>query len=237
MKCHNLAGASGVGSSDCRVGGPAAPAWVLHRRRATPGSHWRAPAPGAAASRRLHPEWGAGKNRPRRRGPEPVPRPATGGSPPIRRFATSVGSHRGPSTRWRAGTTPRSGASDVAAHQQQPRVEHRGGVGPLDVLEERDIDRAGAVVEGQEHHPAPTAHRRVWVATLTPATSTSARERHPSRSRERTIPSWFSMSPWNDTIWALTSSPRISTSARTCSADSSRAVRWEPGSGRRTTRA
>ena len=55
---------------------------------------------------------------------------------------------------------PAPGAPDHAADHQQPGVEDRGGVGPLDVLEERRVHRAGRVVEGQEDHPATGPDRR-----------------------------------------------------------------------------
>ena len=55
---------------------------------------------------------------------------------------------------------PAAGAPQLAAHEQQPGREHGRGVGPLGVLEEGRVDRAGAVVEGQEHHPPPRPDRR-----------------------------------------------------------------------------
>ena len=61
-----------------------------------------------------------------------------------------------------------AGAAQLAADHQQPGVEHGGGVGALGVLEERRVDRAGAVVEGQEHHPAPGPDRRGLGGDLDP---------------------------------------------------------------------
>src|SRR5262245_32640949 len=48
-----------------------------------------------------------------------------------------------------------TGTAYLAADHQQPGAEHGGGIGTLGILEERRVDRAGAVVEGQEHHAPP----------------------------------------------------------------------------------
>ena len=61
-----------------------------------------------------------------------------------------------------------TGAAQLAAHQQQPGAEHGGGVGALHVLEERRVDRAGGVVEGEEDDPAPGADRRGLGGDLDP---------------------------------------------------------------------
>ncbi len=57
----------------------------------------------------------------------------------------------------------------------------------------------------------------VWVATLTPATSTSAPLRRSSRSLARVTPSASSSSSWKLMTWRLMSMPRISSSASTIS--------------------
>ena len=61
-----------------------------------------------------------------------------------------------------------AGPAQLTADHQQPGAEHGGGVGTLDVLEEGRVDRAGAVVEGQEHHAAPGPDRRGLGGDLDP---------------------------------------------------------------------
>ena len=61
-----------------------------------------------------------------------------------------------------------AGTAQLAPDHQQPGAEHGGGVGALGVLEERRVDRAGAVVEGQEHHAAPGPDRRGLGGDLDP---------------------------------------------------------------------
>ena len=52
-----------------------------------------------------------------------------------------------------------AGAAQVTAHDEQPGAEDGRGVGALGVLEERGVDRAGGVVEGQEDDPAARPDR------------------------------------------------------------------------------
>ena len=61
-----------------------------------------------------------------------------------------------------------TGTAYLTADHQQPGAEHGGGVGTLGVLEERRVDRAGAVVEGQEHHAPPGPDRRGLGGDLDP---------------------------------------------------------------------
>ena len=61
-----------------------------------------------------------------------------------------------------------AGTAQLAADDQQPGVEDRGGVGTLGVLEERRVDRPGGVVEGQEDDPAPGPDRRGLGGDLDP---------------------------------------------------------------------
>ena len=66
------------------------------------------------------------------------------------------------------GDAAAAGTAELAADHQQPGVEDGGGVGTLGVLEERRVDRAGGVVEGQEDHPAPGPDRRGLGGDLDP---------------------------------------------------------------------
>ena len=66
------------------------------------------------------------------------------------------------------GDAAAAGTAQLAADDQQPGAEHGGGVGALGVLEERRVDRAGAVVEGEEDDPATGPDRRGLGGDLDP---------------------------------------------------------------------
>jgi len=91
---------------------------------------------------------------------------------------------------------PAAGTAKLATNQQQPGTEDGGRVGALDVFEEGGIRRAGGVVEGEEDHPAPRAHRRRLGGHLDPgdqhltAAATAEQiggEGHPEQGQELQI--------------------------------------------------
>jgi len=47
-------------------------------------------------------------------------------------------------------------------------VKNRCGIGTLDILKERGVNRAGRVVKGQEHHSSTRADRRCLSGDLDP---------------------------------------------------------------------
>ena len=113
--------------------------------------------------------------------------------------------------------------------QEQPGVEDRCGIRALDVLEEGRVHRSGESSRVRKTTRRPDRIGGVWVATLTPATSSSARLRWASRSRLRVTPERLQHRGVElDHVGAGVQAEHLELGAAPARRRSSRAARW-PG--------